>query len=171
MERKYSVSIGAGVVGGILLSACIIINIIISVLTARVESLAPLGLITCCVWLVMLAVFLATGALAARWAGTEIKSLSDGVVAGAIAGAATGIIGTIMRTIESVITPWLLGQEYYDSLYSLCGSSVPSSSLAEMSLGGLVGGLCCCGPVIIVISIIISIIGAAAYATLVLKVR
>ena len=175
MDAKYIQALKAGIIGGILVAACIMVNLIIDIISSRMNSVGTLGMATCCVWIIMVIIMAGTGALAVYYARTLIAKLEDAIILGGLAGAIMGIIATVMQIVVAVLRPWLVTSyvsEYYSSLfpdlyqYSQYGGL--GSNLGQ-SVSGVIGGICCCGPAFIVIGVVLAAIGAAIYASMKLK--
>ena len=175
MEAKYVHALKAGIIGGVIFAACILINFIIEVITSRSIALGALGLLTCCMWLVMVVVLVGTGALAAFMAKGTIAKLEEALLVGAVAGAIAGLIATVMQVVEAIVRPWLINSasvlNYYSSAYPELSqySQYGLGSNLWQSAGGVIGGLCCCGPAFIIIGAVLAAIGAAIYASMKLK--
>lgn len=174
MEAKYIHALKAGLIGGVIFAACILLNFIIEVITSRSIALGSLGLVTCCVWIIMVIVLVGTGALAAFMAKGTIAKLEEALLVGVVAGAIAGLIATIMEVVVAIVRPWLVNSyvtNYYSSAYPELSqySQYGLGSNLGQTAGGVVASLCCCGPAFIVIGAILAAIGAAIYASLKLK--
>ncbi len=170
MEVKYLQAIKAGIIGGVILAACMLVNLAIQIINSNISTFTGLGLVSCCVFLVEIIVLLGTGVLAARMAGSFITKMEESLIVGGIAGAIAGLIGTIIQVIGAIVKPWLTNTSYLD--YS---NYYPSNYGVGSSIGSMFSGLfisvCCCGPALVVMGAIIAAIGAVIYAVLVLKIK
>ena len=174
MEAKYLQAIKAGVIGGIVIAACVLINFLVEVIQSMSLALAGIGLIVCCVWILMVIVLVGTGALAVFFARALVVKLEEAVIVGVVAGIIAGIIATIMQVIVAVVRPWLVNSNIYNyssvyNQYSQYGIGNGLGSNLGQSTVGVLASLCCCGPAFIVIGAVLAAIGAAIYASLKLK--
>lgn len=177
MEAKYIHALKAGIIGGVIVAACVLLTFIIDVITSRSIALGALGLVTCCVWIVMVVVLAGTGALAVFMAKGTIVKLEEALIIGAMAGAIAGLIATVMEVAEAIVRPWLINSasvlNYYSSSYPELSrySQYGIGSNLRQSTWDVIGGLCCCGPAFIIIGAILAAIGGAIYASLKLKLK
>jgi len=174
MEAKYVQAIKAGAIGGVIIAACVLINFLVEVIQSRFLALTGIGLVVCCVWILMVIVLVGTGALAVFFAKTTLVKLEEAVIVGAVAGIIAGIIATIMQVIVAIVRPWLVNSYAYNyssiyNQYSQYGMGNGLGSNLGQSTLGVLGSLCCCGPAFIVIGAVLAAIGAAIYASFKLK--
>lgn len=166
MEAKYVQAIKAGIIGGIVVGLCILLSILITAVASWSTALSWIGLLNCCILIVEIVLLCGVGALAARMASASIASLNDALAASAVAGAVAGVIVAIVNVIESILTPFVTRSEIYD-VYGTYGNYAPET----LSAFGAFGSLCCCGPAVLVVTVILAMIGGAIYALLVLKIK
>jgi len=133
-------------------------------------GLVPIPCLGCFLCLVMFAVYVGAGALAAYWLPVP-RTTGDGAGAGAIAGVVTGIIGGILGMIVSAIQftitgggAAILSQIPQESLDALRDAGVdPSWLTGATSIGAAVGvGAICC----VVGMVIAAALGAVGGAVL-----
>ena len=177
MEAKYVQAIKAGIIGGVILAVCMLVNMFIGIINSNSYSGVPdisaglmgLGLLSCCIFLVEIVILAGTGALAVQMAKSLVVKLDEAAVVGAIAGAIAGLIGTVIQVISAVVTPWLSNVSSYSNYYPYGNYGLGSSTFSMVT--GLVGAVICCGPVLIIVGAILAAIGGAIYAVAVLKVK
>jgi hypothetical protein len=159
MEAKYIQAIKAGIIGGVVIGFCIILTLIVSVITSS-TAFTALGALNCCIFILIVILLVGVGALGVRMASAHVMTLNDALIVSAVAGAVAGIISAVVYVIDSILSPLLT----YNQVYDIYGYSP-----AGMSALGAFGSICCCGPAILVISVVLAVIGGAIYAALKLK--
>jgi len=153
MELKYSQAIKAGIIGGIIIVILIVLKFVVDFLSVKASGIIGCGI--CCVWILILAAMMGTGALAVRFARTELRDLNDSLIVGAAAGAVAGILGSIAIIIDGVLEPIILPELY--------NAFVTGMNSGFNPVFGGIGAICICGPVLLVISVIAGAIGGAIY--------
>jgi hypothetical protein len=166
MEAKYVEAIKAGIIGGVIIGFLVIVNLLIAVVASWSVALGGIGLLNCCIFIFIVVAMAGVGALGVRMASAAIRKLTDALVVSAVSGLVAGLIGAVVYIISQIVSPWLTKSSYaYSSLYDTYGLST-----AGLSALGALGSICCCGPVILIVAVILAMIGGAIYAALVLKV-
>ncbi len=160
MEAKYIQAIKAGIIGGVVIGFCIILTLIIGVIANSSTALSALGALNCCISILIVILLVGVGALGVRMASAHVTTLKDALIVSAVAGAVAGIISAVVYVIDSILSPLLA----YNQVYDIYGYS----PIGMSALGGF-GSICCCGPAILVISVILAVIGGAIYAAVKLK--
>lgn len=131
-------------------------------------GLIPIPCLGCFLCLVMLAVYVGAGVLAAFWLPVP-RSAGDGAGAGAIAGVVSGIIGGILGMIVSAIqfaiiggSAAILSQIPQESLDALRDAGVDPGTFT--SIGAVIGAgaLCCVGGMVIAAAL--GAVGGAVFA-------
>lgn len=171
MEAKYTQAIKAGIIGGVILAACMLVNLFIEIINTDISAFTGLGLLSCCIFLVEIIVLLGTGALAVKMATSLVAKLDESLIVGGMAGAIAGLIGTIIQVVGAVIRPWLSNTSSYMNYYNYYPYDYGVGSSVLSMFGGVVGAACCCGPMLIIIGAVIAAIGGAIYAVVVLKIK
>jgi len=134
-------------------------------------GLIPIPCLGCFLCLVILAVYVGAGVLAAFWLPIP-RSAGDGAGAGAIAGVVAGIIGGVLGMIVSAIQFAITGggaaimsQIPQESLDALRDAGVdPGLFTGATSIGAVigVGALCCVGSMVIAAAL--GAVGGAVFA-------
>lgn len=175
MEAKYIQAIKAGIIGGVILAVCMLATLFIDIINSNAyvySGLTGLGLLSCCIFIVEIIVLVGTGALAVQMAKSLVVKLDEAAVVGAAAGAVAGLIGTVIQVISAVVRPWLSNVSSYANYYNYYPYNTYGIGSSTLSMfGGLVGAVCCCGPMLIIVGAILAAIGGAIYAVAVLKVK
>lgn len=103
--------------------------------------------------------FIGAGMLAAIMGAQYIKTRNDALIAGAVAGAAAEVIhrpfAMIFSIVMDIVRPLTLAQ------YGTTPTMISSSAVVQ---------LICCFPMVLVCGVVLSLLGALAYAMLKLKV-
>jgi hypothetical protein len=159
MELKYSQAIKAGIIAGIIMIILIVIRESLTIIGSWTTDLLGLG--SCCIFLIEVLVLVGAGVLAVRFAAAGLKDMNDALIAGAVAGFVTGIMAAIMSVIMAFVGPFLMGTYYVGTEAEDIASGLGIAGIS--SLAGGMSSLCCCAPFWIVVSVVISAIGAAIY--------
>ncbi|HMK46687.1 MAG TPA: hypothetical protein VK436_08680 [Methanocella sp.] len=159
MELKYSQAIKAGVIGGIIIIALVLLRLVMDIIGEKVLTSGTISAIfafvDCCVWIPILIVMVATGALAVRYSRAGLMDLNDSLIVGAVAGAVAGIMAAIIMVIVIFVSPFI----FPDTYNSITGVGIAgSTSLASGMLAS-----CCCGPFMIILDAALGAIGGAIY--------
>ncbi|MDI6896624.1 hypothetical protein [Methanocella conradii] len=165
MEARYVQAIKAGVIGGVVIGLLTIMNLLIAV-TVSWTDISILSLVNCCIFIIIAVLMVCVGALGVRMAAPMIATLNDALLVAAVAGAVAGIIAAIIYFLTQVVSPWISNSYYYSSYW---GSHYGYSPAIQSALGAFIA-ICCCGPALLLIAIMLSVIGGAIYAVAVLKV-
>jgi len=163
MEAKYVEAIKAGIIGGVVIGFCIILTLIVSVIATSSTAFTALGALNCCIFILIVILLVGVGALGVRMASAHVTTLKDALIVSAVAGAVAGVISAIVYVVDSIVSPLLVHTEVYN-IYGSYGYTP-----ASLSALGAIGSVCCCGPAVLVISVILAVIGGAIYAALILK--
>lgn len=166
MEPKYVEAIKAGIIGGVIVS---VIELFVQLTTlvgiirnSDYSTDASGGLavaafsIICCLFILYLLVMLGTGMLAVRMARPWLRDIGEAMAASAVAGVVAGLIWGIVSDVLRMVVS-LAGYDYTDTTSRIGGS---------IFFG--VCGLICCLPIGVIVAVILTIIGGAAYYALVL---
>ena len=161
MNEQYKPAIVAGIICGIVL-------VILSFLNFTINGLIISGPVTNTsnVWAIFLSItivrqvleiitFLGSGLLSARLAARHIHNLNDAAVLGAITATVGELINLPFTLVLSFVTPYI-----WPGIAQNMNINASSTVFATISA---TGQLICCFPVMLVVGIIVSIIGAAAY--------
>lgn len=159
MELKYSQAIKAGIIAGIIVIILIVISESLTVIGSWTTDLLGIG--SCCIFLIEVLALLGAGMLAVRFAAAGLKDMNDALVAGAVAGFVTGLMAAIMSVIMAFVAPFLMGTYYVGTEVEDIAAGMGIAGISSVA-GGMTS-LCCCAPFWIVISVFISVIGAAIY--------
>ena len=162
MEAKYNAAIKAGVIGGVLLAICALINMVVGILGLIFIGAA----IGCLVWLLVIVISAGTGAMAVNFAKASVTKLVDALIVSAVAGAIAGIIYAVVQIVIAFIQPFL-------NISSYTYSSDLGSTLGGNAISSGAGGVatCMCSPVTVIIVIILAVIGGAIWAVAKLKLK
>lgn len=163
MEEKFIAAIKGGVIGGILLAAYVVVQLVINVINWNM-AIPGIGIASticgCLSWPMLLVIGIGTGALAVWFGAKALTKLVDGIVASAVAGAIAGIIYAVTKVVIAFITPFL-GFNMSDIAADLAGNALGSAFLGSLT--------CLCAPVYVIAIIILAVIGGAIYGALKLK--
>lgn len=167
MEEKFIAAIKGGVIGGVLLAAYAVVQLVVNVINWNM-AIPGIGVAStvcgCLSWLVLLVVGVGTGALAVMFGAKALTKLVDAIVASAVAGAIAGIIYAVVIVVIAFIEPFLGFSTY--AYTSDIASDLAGSALGSAFLGSVT---CLCAPVYVIAIAILAVIGGAIYAALKLK--
>jgi hypothetical protein len=165
MIEKYKTAIIAGIICGIVLAILSFLSFAADGLLNSGHTNSSAASVISCVGSLTLVVlgafaFFLSGLLAARLASRHIFHMNDALVLGVITGAVAELIhlpfAMVLGFIQEIMWP---------NLAQYTGSS---STVSAMLIAGV--QLICCFPLTLVVGIILSVLGALAYASVKLKV-
>jgi len=133
-------------------------------------GLIPIPCLGCTLCLIILAVYVGAGVLAAFWLPIP-RSAGDGAGAGAIAGVVSGIIGGVFGMIVSAIqfaitggSAAILSQIPQESLDALRDVGVDPGMFTSIGAVIGIGALCCVGSMVIAAAL--GAVGGAVFAAM-----
>jgi len=166
MIERYKTAIIAGIICGIILAILSFLSFAVSGLlsSGHMTNTSAMSVISCVGSIILVIVgafaFFFSGLLAARLAMRHIFNMNDAMIVGVIAG---GVAELIHLPFAMALA--FLKELMWPTISQYTGSSSAVSAILSTGLQ-----LVCCFPVTLVVGIIISVLGALAYASVKLKV-
>lgn len=173
MKSKYMKAIKAGIIGGIIMAAITLFNIILldviggvqfaqeaarwANTTTQHSGAMPstghtiIGLLSLALYLLIPVVLLATGALAARYARPHIDNLGEAGMLGALAGVVAALIERPVAAVLNLVTSVALP------------NTITASQTPYMDF---LNNIICCLPLLAAIAAVLGAVGAAGYILL-----
>jgi len=165
---KYTKGIGIGIVGGIIIIVLMILqDVLLTIINLTVLPVTDLttnsylsdGTLICglLMYIVYAIILLFVGALTIRSGGSDVHDIEGAITVSGSTGLVTGVIWWAAAVVIAVIM-------YFVSAYPNF-MDVTDIAYSSLFFGGL--NLVCCGPVYLVASIVIAMIGGVLYAVVI----
>ncbi len=161
MQAKYNAAIKAGVIGGLVLAAYAVLQVVIGILPGVNVLTTVCG---CLLIPFVIAIAVVTGALAVKYGAGAITRWADALVAAAVAGAIAGVIYGVVIVVVAFVSPLLNISSYTDT------TDIGAELASNLGVSAIAGtATCLCAVVWLVAIIILAVIGGAIWGALKLK--